>query len=156
LLSTDASDIAIGAVLQQRVNGAWQPLEFFLKKLSSAERKYSACDRGALAIYRAVRHFRHMVEARQFTIYTDHKPITFAFGLKSTQRGLPGQYRHLNYNGQLTTDIRYVCGADNVVADALSRVELVSSINYQTLAAEQEQDQELRELRQGTISLQFK
>ena len=31
---TDASDFAIGAVLQQHVKGAWQPLEFFSKKLS--------------------------------------------------------------------------------------------------------------------------
>jgi hypothetical protein len=81
---TDASDFAIGAVLQQHVNGAWQPLDFFSKKLSAAERKYSAFDRELLAIYRAVRHFRHMVEARQFTVYTDHKPITLAFNLKST------------------------------------------------------------------------
>jgi hypothetical protein len=36
---TDASDFAIGAVLQH-VNGAWQPLEFSSKKLSKAERKY--------------------------------------------------------------------------------------------------------------------
>ena len=98
-----------------------------------------------------------MVEARQFTVYTDHKPITFAFNLKSTQLGSPRQCRHLDYIGQLTTDIRHISGADNVVADALSRVEeLESSIDYQALAAAQEQDQELRELRQGTTSLQFK
>jgi hypothetical protein len=42
---TDASDFAIGAVLQEYVNGARQPLEFFSKKLSPAERKYSAFDR---------------------------------------------------------------------------------------------------------------
>ena len=98
-----------------------------------------------------------MVEARQFTVYTDHKPITFAFNLKSTQLGSPRQCRHLDYIGQLTTDIRHISGADNVVADALSRVEeLELSIDYQALAAAQEQDQELRELRQGTTSLQFK
>jgi hypothetical protein len=86
---TDVSDFAIGAVLQQHVNGFWQPLEFFSEKLSAAERKYSAFDRKLLAIYRAVRHFQHMVEARQFSIYTDHKPITYAFGLKSTQLSSP-------------------------------------------------------------------
>jgi cleavage and polyadenylation specificity factor subunit 1 len=154
---TDASDFAIGAVLQQHVNGAWQPLEFFSKKLSSAERKYSAFDRELLAVYRAVRHFRHMVEARQFTIYTDHKPITFAFGLRSTQLSSPRQCRHLDFIGQFTTDIRHIAGSDNVVADALSRVEeLEVSIDYQALAASQEQDQELRELRQGASSLQLK
>ena len=72
----------------------------------------------------------------------------------------PRQYRHLDYIGQLTTDIRHISGADNVVADALSRVEEVEevepSIDYQDLAATHEHDQEIRELRQGTTSLQFK
>ena len=76
-------------MLQQHVNGAWHPLEFFSKKLSPAERKYSAFDRKLLAIYRAVRHFRHMVEAREFCIFTDHKPVTFAYNLKSTQLSSP-------------------------------------------------------------------
>jgi hypothetical protein len=146
---TDASDFAIGAVLQQCVNGAWQPLEFFSRKLSSAERKYSAFDRELLAVYRAVRHFRHMVEASQFTIYTGHKPITFAFGLRSTQLSSPRQCRHLDFICQFTTDIRHIAGSDNVVADALSRVEVEASIDYQALAASQEKDQQLRVLRQG-------
>ena len=81
---TDASHFAIGTVLQQYITGAWQPLEFFSTKLSPAERKYSAFHRELLAMYRAVRHFRHMVEAREFCIYTEHKPITFAYNLKST------------------------------------------------------------------------
>jgi cleavage and polyadenylation specificity factor subunit 1 len=59
----DATDFAIGAVLQNYFDGAWEPLEFYSKKLSAAERMYSAFDRELLAIYRAVRHFRHMVEA---------------------------------------------------------------------------------------------
>ena len=65
-------------MLQHHVNGAWQTLVFFSKKLSPAERKYSVFDRELLAMYRAVRHFRHMVEAREFCIFTDHKPVTFA------------------------------------------------------------------------------
>ena len=44
-LAVDASDYAVGAVLQQRVNDSWQPLGFLTKPLSSAQRKYSAYDR---------------------------------------------------------------------------------------------------------------
>jgi hypothetical protein len=65
----------MGAVLQQHVENAWQPLAFS-KKLNPAQQKYSAYDRELLAIYEAVKHFRHMLEARHFTIFTDHKPIT--------------------------------------------------------------------------------
>jgi len=154
---TDASDFAIGAVLQQRVNGAWQPLEFFSKKLSPAERQYSAFDRELLAIYRAVRHFRHMVEAREFCIYTDHKPVTFAYNLKSTQLSSPRQCRQLDYISQFTTDLRHIAGAENVVADALSRVEEVQlPMDYQGLAVAQQHDQELHDFRQSASSLQLK
>ena len=81
-LVTDASTYAMGAVLQQRVRNTWQLLAFFSKKLNPAQQKYSAYDRELLAIYDAVRHFRHMLEARHFTIFTDHKPITYAFEQK--------------------------------------------------------------------------
>jgi cleavage and polyadenylation specificity factor subunit 1 len=69
----------MGAVLQQRVQGAGQPFAFYSRKLSPAQQKYSAYDRDLLAIYEAVRYFRHMLKARHFTIFTDHKLLTFAF-----------------------------------------------------------------------------
>ena len=58
-LVTDASTTAMGAVLQQRVKDNWQPLAFFSRKLSPAQRKYSAYDRELLAIYEAIKYFRH-------------------------------------------------------------------------------------------------
>jgi hypothetical protein len=54
-LCTDASDFAMSAALQQQVDGAWQPLAFFSKKLSPAQQKYSPYDRELLAIYSAIR-----------------------------------------------------------------------------------------------------
>ncbi|KAG7309608.1 hypothetical protein JYU34_004079 [Plutella xylostella] len=93
-IQTDASDVAIGGVLQQKKGDTWHPLAFFSRKLSPSQRKYSPYDRELLAIYEAIRHFRHMVEAREFTIYTDHKPLTHAF---STPRDncSPRQFRYL-------------------------------------------------------------
>jgi hypothetical protein len=75
---TDAMTTAMGAVLQ-RVQNAWQPLAFFSKKMSTAQQKYSAYDRELLAIYEAVKHSRHMWEARHFVIFSDHKTLTYAF-----------------------------------------------------------------------------
>jgi hypothetical protein len=40
-LITDASTTTMGAVIQQRINNAWQPLAFFYKKLNPAQQKYS-------------------------------------------------------------------------------------------------------------------
>ena len=51
-LMVDASEQAVGAVLQQLVHGVWQPLAFFSKQLRPPERKYmySAFDRELLAL----------------------------------------------------------------------------------------------------------
>ena len=68
----------MGAVLQRGQN-AWQPLAFFSKKLSTPYQKYCPYDRELLAIYEAVKHFRHMLEAQHLVIFTDHKPLTYAF-----------------------------------------------------------------------------
>lgn len=56
----------MGAVIQQRIK-EWQPLAFYSKKLSHAQTKYNAYDRELLAIYAAVKHYRHMLEGRIFT-----------------------------------------------------------------------------------------
>jgi len=77
-IAVDASDTAIGAQLEQMQNGHWVPLAFFSRKLSSTEKKYSAFDRELLSVYQAVKHFRHFVEAKPFTLYTDNKPLVFA------------------------------------------------------------------------------
>jgi cleavage and polyadenylation specificity factor subunit 1 len=68
----------MGAVLQQRINNTWQSFALFSKKLSPDQQKYSAYDRELLAIYEAVKHFRHMLEPPHF-IFTDHKLITYVF-----------------------------------------------------------------------------
>ena len=77
-LAVDGSDSHVGAVLQQRLHGFWSPLAFFSKKLSSAESKYSAFDRELLAFYSAVCHFQFALEAREFTLFADNKPLTHA------------------------------------------------------------------------------
>ncbi|VUZ53738.1 unnamed protein product [Hymenolepis diminuta] len=78
VLKTDASQVEERAVLQQIVNGEIQPLSFFSRKLTPTETRFSTFDRELLAIYLAVKHFRHILEGRQFTILTEHKPLTLA------------------------------------------------------------------------------
>ena len=79
-MCADASGEAVGAVLQQRPKhgGGWEPLAYFSRKLRPPEVKYSAFDRELLAVYLGVRHFRHYLEGRDFPIFTDHRPLTFA------------------------------------------------------------------------------
>ncbi|KER23481.1 hypothetical protein T265_08645 [Opisthorchis viverrini] len=91
--------------------------------MQAAQTRYSTFGRELLAIYLAIRHFRHLLEGRSFTIQTDHKPLTYAFNAKP-DRYSPREIRHLDYISQFTTDIRYTPGSDNVVADALSRPDI--------------------------------
>ena len=104
---TDASDAAVGAVLQQYVDGHWQPISFFSKKLSQAETHYSTFDRELLAVYLAIKHFRYFLEGRVFHVVTDHKPLTHALSGR-TDRYTPRQSRHLDFISQFTTDLRYI------------------------------------------------
>ncbi len=120
-LAVDASDSHVGGVLQQLTANGLQPLSFFSAKLSPAKNKYSAFDRELLAAYLAVRHFRFLLEAREFHILTDHKPLTYALN-RVSEPWSARQQRHLSYLAEFTADIRHVAGKDNVVADALSRL----------------------------------
>ncbi|UYV70995.1 hypothetical protein LAZ67_8001363 [Cordylochernes scorpioides] len=130
-LTVDASEFAVGAALHQQVGNNFQPIAFFSRKLDAAQRKYSAYDRELLAVYLAIKHFRHLLEGRQFPVYTDHKPLTFAFQ-QNLDKASPRQCRHLDFIGQFTTDIRHIAGCENVPADFLSRVEPISHTNLMT------------------------
>ena len=145
-MTADASGSAVGAVLQQRPRegGAWEPLAYFSKKLRPPELKYSAFDRELLEVYLGIRHFRHYLEGREFPIFTDHRLLTFAMA-RSSEPWSHRQARHLEYISQYSTDIRYVAGADNAVADALSRAaieEIRLGVDYRKMAQLQQQDPE--------------
>jgi hypothetical protein len=126
-LSVDASDSHDGGVLQQKVGNGWKPSAFYSKKLASAEVKYSTFDRELLAAFSTIRHFCFLLEGRQFQLLTDHKPLVTAM----TRVTLPQsacQQRHLAYISEFTTDLRHTPGAENVVADALSRPPTVTNV----------------------------
>lgn len=157
VIFVDASDTGIGAVLQEYDDETWLPLTFFSQKLNKAQSQYSTYDRELLAAYSAIKRFRHNVEGRQFTLYTDHKPLIYAFQQKP-ERATPRQFRHLDFISQFTTDIRHVTGEDNIVTDALSRISSVQSvtpITHQQLASEQGADPELQELLTTSTNLQM-
>lgn len=144
-LTCDASDTAIGGVIHQIENGKMHPLSFFSRSLTDAQKRYSAYDRELLSIYTAIKHFKYLLEGREFTIYTDHKPITFAFQ-QNLDKASPRQARQLSYIAQFSTTIKYVKGEENVVADALSRINTISTpspVDYATIAKFQD-DEDLK------------
>ena len=95
-IMTDASNVAVGAVLQQQTDDEWKPITFFSRRIKPAETRYSTFDHELLAMYLAIKHFQHFVEGRQFHVLTDHKPLTFAFSTQSSKL-TPHQIRHLDF-----------------------------------------------------------
>lgn len=150
-LTVDASNISIGAVLEQKGDRFWEPLAYFSRKLSKAERSYSTFDRELLAVYAAIKHFRYFLETREFKTFTDHKPLSQA--LKTKTEKSPRQSRQLDYISQFSTDIHHIAGKLNIVADTLSRMDsdreicaFSSHFDVHELEAEQAVDSELRTL----------
>lgn len=146
-LLVDASSTAVGAALNIVTTSGPKPLAFFSRKLSPTEIRYSTYDRELLAIYLAIKHFRHQLEGQNFTIFTDHRPLTFAF-TKNSNSISPRQLRHLDFISQFSTDVRHVSGAENVVADTLSRIQQIAepSLDFHDLALAQKDDAELQAL----------
>lgn len=151
-LMTDASDVGLGGALQQLVDDVWQPLAFFSRKLTPSQQRYSTFGRELLAVYLSVRHFRSFLEGRDFFVATDHQALASAIS-SPADRFNPREVRHLQFISEFTTDIRYVPGANNAAADALSRftlqhLHLDSSVDLAELAIAQQQDPSLTQLRE--------
>lgn len=144
-LVTDASDWAIGAVLQQCDKSQVKPIAFFSRKLSEVEAKRSAFDRELLAIFAAIKHFNYILEARDFEILTDHKPLINIFRSKSFRSKT--QERQLSFISEYSTNIRHISGKENEVADALSRIEINTVDDLlKAIFAHQETDLDIKKL----------
>ena len=95
-----------------------------------------------------------MVEERQFTVYTDHKPLTLVMPTATSRT--PRQERHLSYISEFTTDIRHVKGEENLVADHLSRpimAALLPVVDLEMMAYSQARDPEILAARTAITSL---
>ena len=125
MLYTDASKIAVGAVLLQRdTAGVERPISFFSKKLSPAQRNYSTFERKCLTVICALEHFRVYLLDRPFRLRTDHLALQWLFSKepKASAR-ISGWLETLMEHSM---QIKYVRKSENAIADALSRLDSVS------------------------------
>jgi len=118
VVTTDASDFDVGAVLEQDKGKGLQPIAYFSKKLLPAETRYSVHEIELLAIVCALQHWRHFLYRRQFTIYSDHKALIH---WKTQPKLNNRQVRWSELLADYNYTIVYKPGKDNQVADCLSR-----------------------------------
>ena len=76
VVTTDASDVAIGAILEQDFGSSLQPIAFWSRKLNSTEIRYSAYERELLGIVWAIGQWKHYFQGpHPIVIQTDHAPL---------------------------------------------------------------------------------
>ncbi|KAL1448640.1 hypothetical protein WDU94_001909 [Cyamophila willieti] len=124
ILTTDASNVGVGAVLSQGTIGQDLPIAFASRTLNDNELTFSTIEKELLSIIWSVRHFRPYLFGRKFKIVTDHKPLQFVFNLKEPNSKLVKWRLKLE---AYDYEIVYKKGLLNTNADALSRIEVNTS-----------------------------
>ena len=157
-LVTDASGTCIGCVLQQTKNGVTTPLAFWSKGLTQAQENWSVFEKELFACYASLKHFRYYLEAKDFVLRTDHRPIVTKF-YSETRAASPRQERFFDFISQMTNRVEHVKGIENV-ADLFSRPVPMhpdlssvlphpenSGIDYVEMATKQRDDSDIQRLK---------
>ena len=79
-LYTDASDIALGAVLMQKDDdGHERPIQFISKKFASCQARWPCLEKEAYSILYALDRLKTYLRGAKFTVFTDNKPCVSLF-----------------------------------------------------------------------------
>jgi hypothetical protein len=114
VLVTDASDIAVSAVLNQRANGQLAPVAFYSKLLGPAERQYSTYEKECLAIVFRCERARSYLEHKEFELHCDNLASCWLFRNAKDVGWLGRWILHL---APFRFKVQHTKGVDNVVAD---------------------------------------
>jgi hypothetical protein len=114
VIHTDASHTQLGAVIFQNN----KPIAFYSRKLNPAQTRYTTTERELLSIVETLKEFRCILLGQQIQIHTDHKNLTYKNF--NTERVMRWQLILEEYSPELL----YIKGSRNIVADALSRLDL--------------------------------
>lgn len=120
IIESDASDVAVGAVLVQTKEGIRRPIAFFSRKLSASQKKYAPTEKECLGVLMAIEKFRHFVEGSKFTVITDAQSLIWLSRI-SAEGGSAKLIRWALKLQQYDFNLQYRKGSLNVTADALSR-----------------------------------
>ena len=113
-IHTDASHTQLGAVISQNN----KPIAFYSRKLNPAQTRYTTTERELLAIVETLKEFRNILLGHEIRVYTDHKNLTYK--TQNTERVM--RWRLLIE--EFSPDLVYLQGEKNIVADALSRLDI--------------------------------
>ena len=119
-LYTDACDYAVGAVLVQvDDSGTERVIQYVSHSLSSVQRRWATIEKEAYAVVYAISKLRPYLYGADFTVYTDHKPLTSLFTKEMQNTKIQRWAVLLSEYG---ATIQYRKGKNNIRADMLSRI----------------------------------
>ena len=122
-MDTDASNEGTGATLYQYDDdGNRVIIAFESRRLKPAEKNYTVHEKELLAIIHACRAWRSYILGSIITVvFTDHASLRFLM----TQPNMSARMtRWVEFLAPYNLDIKYKPGSVNIVADALSRIDL--------------------------------
>lgn len=121
-LYTDASNVGLGATLQQ----GGKPIIFISRTLTHTEQNYATNEKELLAIIWALQTLRNYLYGRTDTvIYSDHQPLSFSMSEKNPNTKLKRWQSIIEEYG---CTLKYKPGRENLVADALSRQDYCNAM----------------------------
>ncbi|KAJ8016328.1 hypothetical protein DPEC_G00006050 [Dallia pectoralis] len=119
ILDTDASNVGIGAVLSQEVDGLEQVIAYASRALTKQERKYATTKKELLGMVTFTKYFKHYLLGKEFILRTDHNSLRWLHNFK----GLEGQLaRWVEQLANFHYKIVHRPGKQHGNADALSRL----------------------------------
>jgi hypothetical protein len=125
-IQSDASDVGVGGVLTQNLDGEEKVIAYASRSLTKTERNYSATEKECLALLFNLERFRPWIEGVMFTVITDHHSLLYLNNLKNPTGRLARWAMKLR---QHSFNLVHRKGRFNVVPDALSRIPVVSLID---------------------------
>ena len=117
IVTTDASLVSVGAILEQDFGQGLQLIAFESRKLNPTETRYSAYERELLGIVWAIGKWRHYLEGRHFIVQTDHSSLRHLPNQPSVNRRI---WKWVSILQGYDIEIRHIPGKVNP-ADALTR-----------------------------------
>jgi hypothetical protein len=121
IVTTDASDEAIACILQQEFEDGEAPVAYKSRKLSPAEKNYSARDRELLALVYATKVWRHYLLDAKFLVRTDHESLVYWQTMDTAGGGRERRlHRWTEILADFDFDIVHIKGTTNI-ADGLTR-----------------------------------
>ena len=119
IIDTDASDFAMGAVLQQEQFGTVRVIAYASKTFDASERMYCTTRKELAAVIYALKEFRHYVlGGALFLLRTDHGALTSLFKVPVP---IQQQARYLNFLADYNFEIQHRAGSQHGNSDGLSR-----------------------------------